>query len=320
MENLTNEIDMYHVHSRYSEQYKGIMKRRLDEFSQYMALSTNSSIEDLHLEKFYEVVNSEGDTLFFSALDAKLLDQYFKEHLHKSYLWLHQSKRALQSFFLYLYRKYDFPVLTDKMSFDIDEHKQKPSKKDIYVPTRHDLLRFLQVLLKDSPHVERDTLFFLLLITTGSRPSEIIQTKVSDIDVTGDTIYRNKTKNKSSKFIVLREGFGEILKRYIDKFGLESDDYLINRNGNAMTKPELQTLFQTYLEKANVPMTTLHKLRHSFATIMAESGAEVLVIQQLLGHKKIHSTSTYIHPNYIRNLGMELKVNKQVFKHIRKVE
>lgn len=50
---------------------------------------------------------------------------------------------------------------------------------------------------------------------------------------------------------------------------------------------------------------------------MVESGAEILVIQQLLGHKKIHSTKTYIDPNYIRNNGMELQMNKELYKHLR---
>ncbi|WP_164670230.1 tyrosine-type recombinase/integrase [Virgibacillus doumboii] len=319
MKHFKEEIDVYHLQSRYSENYKMIIKRRLDEFLNYLADVTCTSIEDVHLEKIYETVSISGESLYFSSLDTKLLDQYFVEHLHKSYSWLHSSRRALQNFFLYLYRKYDFPILTDQMSVNIDEHKQKPRRKDKYVPTRHDLLKFLQSLLHNSSNLERDVLFFLLLISTGSRPSEIINTKVEDIDVLGETIYRKKTKNKSSKFIVLRDGYGAIIQRYINKCDLKKDDFLINHRGSQMSIQELQDLFASFLEKANLPIFTLHKLRHSFATIMAESGAEIMVIQQLLGHKKIHSTSTYINPNYIRNNGMELQVNKEIYKHIRKM-
>ncbi|WP_170211402.1 tyrosine-type recombinase/integrase [Robertmurraya siralis] len=185
------------------------------------------------------------------------------------------------------------------------------------MPTRHDLLKFLQSLLRKSSHLERDLLFFLLLMTTGSRPSEILTTKISEIDFVNETIYKKETKNKSSKIIVLREGFGIILQKYIEKFSLKDEDYLINNNGDNMNIIELQGTFEFFLKEANLPFSTLHKLRHSFATIMVESGAEILVIQQLLGHKKIHSTKTYIDPNYIRNNGMELQMNKELYKHLR---
>lgn len=321
MKSLKDEIYYYTLNSRYSEQYKKKIKRRLDEFLKFLALETNSSIEEVHLEKIYERKSSNGETLFYLPLKAKLVEQYFLKHLYKSYRWLEESKRALQSFFLYLNRKYDdFPILTEQMNFNIEDYKQEPNKKGKYVPTRHDLLRFLQSLLKNSLNLERDALFFILLQSTGSRPNEIINIKVSEIDFVNETIYRKQTKNKSSKFIILRNGFGEILKRYIEKFCLKAEDYLFNNNGKKISANEFQELYKSYLEDANVPLTTLHKLRHSFATIMAESGAEIFIIQQLLNHNRIHSTSTYIDPNYIRNNGMDLKVNKEIYKHIKKVK
>lgn len=320
MRNLLVEMTQYHHKSNYSDKYKRVIQRSLDDFTQYLAEVTDTPISELHLERIYETVDVKGETLYFSPLDAKLIDQYFQDHLHKSYSWLEISKRALRSFFHYLYRKYDFPILTDQILFDVDTYKQKPKKKDKYVPTRHDLLRFLQVLLKESSNVERDALYFLMMISTGSRPSEILRVRVNAIDIINESIYLKKTKNKSSKFIILRSGFGAVLEKYILKNNLKGDDLLFNENGLPMSLSDFQELFKTFLEGANVPITSLHKLRHSFATIMAESGAEILVIQQLLGHKKIHTTSNYIEPNYIRNIGMELKVNKKIYERIRKTK
>lgn len=317
MKNLIEEIKVFYLYSTYSLNYKKMLKQKLDDFLDYLAEETSAPSEEVHLEKIYETVNIYGETLFFSRIDVSLIDQFFLARLHKSYTWLYQAKCALQSFFLYLYRKYDFPILTDEMSFKLEEYKQKPQEKDKYVPTRHDLLKFLQSVLKKSSCLQRDLLFFLLLMTTGSRPSEILNIKVNEIDFVNETIYRKQTKNKSSKFIVLRVGFGEILQRYTKKFNLKDDDDLFNDNGKKMDLNELQEVFAFFLRDANLPFTTLHKLRHSFATIMAESGAAILVIQQILGHKKLHSTKTYIDSNYIRNNGMELQVNKDIYRHIR---
>ena len=51
---------------------------------------------------------------------------------------------------------------------------------------------------------------------------------------------------------------------------------------------------------------------------MVESGGNILIIQQLLGHKTINSTKTYVHSHYLRNQGLVIKENKNVYKHIRR--
>lgn len=318
MKSLKEEIKYYILNSTYSKQYKNAIKRSLNRFSNYLAEKMNTSIEEVHLEEIYETVSISGETLFYSRLDTKLVEQYFLDHLHKSYNWLEDSRRALQNFFLYLYRKYDFPILTEEMNFKVNEHKKKPPKKDKYVLTRHNLITFTQSLLGNSFNLGRDSVFFLLLITTGSRPSEILNTKVSDIDFINETIYRKQTKNKSSMFITLREGFGQILQRYVDKSCLKNDDYLINNNKEPLSLTQAQQIFEFFLDKAQLPFSTLHKLRHSFATMMVEGGADKTVIQQLLNHKDRNSTNTYTESNIIRNYGMELQANKEVYKHIRK--
>ncbi|MFG6179710.1 hypothetical protein ACGTN6_20980, partial [Halomonas sp. THAF12] len=163
MKSFYEEIKYYNFHSTFSENLKKTYKRRLEEFAVYLASETNSKIEEVHFEKIYETISPKGVSLFFSPLDVSLIDQYFLKHLHQSYNWLYQSKCALKDFFKYLYRKYDFPVLTDQMSFVLEDHKQKPSKKEKYVPTRHDLLKLLQVILGESSFLERDILTFILL-------------------------------------------------------------------------------------------------------------------------------------------------------------
>lgn len=318
MKLFKEEIHNFLIHCKHGKQSKSVYKARLEDFMFYLAQVCDTSIEQVHLERIYEIVNINEETLFFSSLDSKLVDQYFFSRLDKSYNWLYGGKRSLQNMFLYLNRRYDFPILTDELAFKLENHKEKPIKREKFVPTRHDLLIFLQSLIKYSSNLDRDLLFFILMMSTGSRSSEIIHTKVKDIDFLNETIYVEKTKNKSSKYIVLRNGIVPVIKRFVEKYGIDENDYLINENRNPFKLSELQELFTFFLQKANIPLFTLHKLRHSFATIMAESGADVSVIQQLLGHKKLDSTNLYIDPNYVRNSGVELKINKEIYKHIRR--
>jgi integrase len=319
MKNINEEINQFILSSRYSLKRKELFRRRLNDFCKYLAFLMNTPIEEINLKKIYEYTDKDGNFLFFKSMDAKIIEQYFLSQLHHSYSWLVDSRESLSSFFRYLNRKYDFPKLTEEMGFSIEKYKEKPEPKGGFVPTRHNILKFIQSLIKYSSNLERDIVFFVLLITTGSRVSEILNIKVNEIDNATETIYRKKTKNGSSKFIVLRDGIGESLQRYIKKNNLKDDDYLFKNGKDTMKRSEAQELFNFYLDKSTLPRTTLHKLRHSFATMLAESGMTMLVLQQLLGHKKINSTMTYVESNYIRNIGMEISENKEVYKYIRKV-
>ncbi len=99
MKSLIEEVNLYHSYSFYSYNYKRIIKKRLDDFLSYLVVETDTPAEDIHLERIYETVNLKGETLFFSSLDVELVEKYFICNIHQSYNWLHQSKRALQSFF-----------------------------------------------------------------------------------------------------------------------------------------------------------------------------------------------------------------------------
>ena len=64
-------------------------------------------------------------------------------------------------------------------------------------------------------------------------------------------------------------------------------------------------------------MVKLHSLRHSFATLMYESGSDITLIQQLLDHSELTTTKTYVHPNYIRNKNIRIKENDDIYSELK---
>ncbi|RKL64963.1 hypothetical protein CR203_23430 [Salipaludibacillus neizhouensis] len=318
MRSLLNEIELYHNLSRLAESTKTIYRKRLKDFAIQLAELTHSPIEELHLEKMYDITDVSGTHLFYKEIDIKIIDCFFFNNIEKSYNWLQNSKHALQSFFLYLYRNYDFFNIMDHITFSLDKYKDKPMKKKMYYLTRHDVLKLMHSVLENSTNLERDSLLFILLISTGSRQSEILNVKVNEIDIENETIYRKQTKNKSSNYIPLRDGLGVSIKKFIEMNNLKDNDYLFMSNGSKIDGNELRKLFNYFLEKANLPDSTPHQLRHNFATVLAENGMDIITIQQLLNHDKNSTTQNYISPNYIRNINVEITENKKVYKHIRK--
>ena len=55
---------------------------------------------------------------------------------------------------------------------------------------------------------------------------------------------------------------------------------------------------------------TLYGFRHTFATLMYESSADISIIQQLLGHAGVNTTKQYVRPHYVRNYNVKIKENE----------
>ena len=75
-----------------------------------------------------------------------------------------------------------------------------------------------------------------------------------------------------------------------------SDFAFLNRNGKGLTRAMILTIIKKLAEEAGIKKTVSpHTLRHSFATHMLQNGADLRVIQQLLGHESITTTEIYTH-------------------------
>ena len=145
----------------------------------------------------------------------------------------------------------------------------------------------------------RDKAMLELLYATGIRVTEMIDLKLSDVDM--NIGYINCNHGDKMRVIPVYSLAKKAVKEYIEnarsfmiKSGTEEDSLFVNCNGNKMTRQGFWKIIKQYAVAANISKDiTPHTLRHSFATHLLENGADLKSIQEMLGHTDISSTQVY---------------------------
>ena len=130
----------------------------------------------------------------------------------------------------------------------------------------------------------------------GLRASEVTRLKVKDIDSQRMQIRVNQGKGRKDRYVMLSPKLLVVLREYW-RAERPGQDWLFP--GNPPTKPISPRVTKTALQRAAVNASiskhvTLHTLRHSFATHLMESGADLRLIQVLLGHRSLSTTARYL--------------------------
>jgi len=134
-------------------------------------------------------------------------------------------------------------------------------------------------------------LLVLMAITTGARRSELLGLSWNNIDFERQTAYVQTTKNGQPKVLPLTD---DVVKE-LTKFNQQDSSLIFN----SKAKPDKAFCFnkqwKKVLGKANVEDFRFHDLRHTTASYLAMSGASLLEIADVLGHKQISVTQRYAH-------------------------
>lgn len=145
----------------------------------------------------------------------------------------------------------------------------------------------------------RDKAIFELMYATGVRCSELIAIKIHDVDMQNKTI-RIKGKGKKERIVLFGEKAKEKLIAYFEHERPhavdQSEPLFINNRGTHFDPKSIQRIFQMFRKFLTVDRRiTPHKIRHSFATHLLNQGADLRVVQELLGHASLASTEKYTH-------------------------
>ena len=142
-----------------------------------------------------------------------------------------------------------------------------------------------------------------LLYGGGLRVSELVALNYGAVDF-GDGSARVLGKGRKERVCPLGTTAMKVLRKFRDDFARESgpgDPVLVTTSGQRLTVGAVQLLVKKYLALADLPMDlTPHKLRHSFATHLLNSGADLRTVQELLGHANLTTTQIYTHTSVAR--------------------
>ena len=149
----------------------------------------------------------------------------------------------------------------------------------------------------------RDQAILELLYYSGVRASELVNIKLSDIN-TRNRFARILGKGNKERLVPFTEECAATIDKYIKecrpllaKHNEQISIYLfLNNHGDKLTTRGLEFILKNVEEKTGL-MLGLHPhlLRHTFATHLLENGADLRVIQELLGHESINATQVYTH-------------------------
>jgi integrase/recombinase XerD len=161
--------------------------------------------------------------------------------------------------------------------------------------------------LLDAPDINtplglRDRAMLELLYATGLRVSELIGLRLFELSL-NDNVVRVLGKGAKERLVPLGEIAADWLTRYLagargELLGTHlSDAIFVTQRGAGMTRQMFWTLIKKYALHAGIPQRQIspHVLRHAFATHLLNHGADLRVVQLLLGHADISTTQIYTH-------------------------
>ena len=271
----------------------------LVEFKQYLKESKKSSASTLeaYLRDVKQFV-SYCDSCNFEKVDSKSIIDYLQS-LNKSESTKIRIIASLRAFFNFLVEK------GEVSSNPAEEVKIKKTKiHALGVLEADEILLLLSGPDGDDFKSVRDKAMLELLYATGIKVSELLQVKLSDINLTIGILHLKN--GEKERIVPIYPAAVKSLAYYIQNVrgaivGDDMQQYLFtNLNGQPMSRQGFWKIIKFYAKKAGIKQEiTPQTLRHSFAAHLLENGAKLQDIKEMLGHSDISSTQVYA--QFIKN-------------------
>ena len=251
----------------------------------------------IDLKLFLEYLR-ENEIPSFKQVNKEIIVNYMQaeKNNNKANSSILRSVSSLRKFFQYLAQE---KIIEKDPMLLIDTPKKKQHLPQVL--TKEEVEKLLH-----SPNTSqvlglRDRAMLELMYATGLRISEIINLKLEDLHLTMGTL---QTLGKGHKERIVPVGDEAIkwINRYLEEarpklLKQKRSNYLfLNFHGNNLTRQGVWKNLKAEVRKAGIQKNiTPHTLRHSFATHILENGADLRIVQELLGHADISTTQIYTH-------------------------
>ena len=277
------------------------MQKYIFDFIHFLKNEKNVS---LNTERSY-LSDLEQFTYFLDGKDIAEIDHQtlrkFIGHLIKIETKKSSISRklsAIRSFFKYLNRE---EILTGNPARLVNTPRRE--KRLPAVLTVDDAQRLMDApgkkMHNDGDKIFRDKAVLETLYSTGIRASELIGMNYGDID-RYDRLVRIRGKGRKERVVPIGQKALDAIDSYLKnrRQRMDPDPIFTGPSGKRLTARTVQRILQNYRKSVGlVQKASPHTLRHSFATHLLESGADLRAIQELLGHASLSTTQRYTHLN-----------------------
>ena len=207
---------------------------------------------------------------------------------------------ALRTFFQFLVREGIVELNPAKLVATPRLEKKLPTHLSV-----EEAIRFIEMPDLETDLGKRDRAMLELMYATGVRVAELTTLNVLDVDLQNKLI-RVTGKRRKQRIIPFGDPAGDAIRGYLsvrEKFLLnapvskrDEDALFLNYQGTRITTRSVGRMVEKYIRLcAGMHNISPHALRHSFATHLLDSGADLRDIQELLGHARLSTTQIYTH-------------------------
>lgn len=146
----------------------------------------------------------------------------------------------------------------------------------------------------------RDYAIMATFVYTGLRRAELLNLRLTDIDLAEGTLRVVSGKGRKTRMVPVVDELRDAISNWLEIRPKRSrqDHLFVTCRGNRIHANRLQIIWSKLRNRAGIsrPGVSMHSLRHSFATLLLQSGqADLVSIQQLLGHSRLDTTAVYLH-------------------------
>lgn len=203
-----------------------------------------------------------------------------------------RKSSALRSLFDYLTNRTE--LIKENPTLNLDNPKLKSVlPKFLSLEQSQKLLEII-----DGPYKARDYCIVTLFLNCGMRLSELVGINLSDI--LDDNRLRITGKGNKQRIVYLNDSCNTAIKDYLKVRPVDGvkdrDALFISRNKNRISSKTVQHLVKKYLSEIGLDEMSVHKLRHTAATLMYQHGnVDIRILQDILGHENLGTTQIYTH-------------------------
>jgi len=184
--------------------------------------------------------------------------------------------------------------------------------------TKQEVMRLLEIVYNyPYPYTfqrNRNHAIFAMFVYAGLRKNELLHLKLMDVDLSNLSIFIRQGKGSKDRVVPMSTSLAGTLRRYLEernRLNKTCPEFFTSLNRNlGFTESGLKRLVEL-IKNASGIQFSVHKLRHTFATLMLEGGCDIFSLSKMLGHSDIKTTTIYLaaSPEHLRGQIMKHPLN-----------
>lgn len=197
---------------------------------------------------------------------------------------------SCRAFFRYIFRE-------GKVKLNPFEHILSPKlgkrlPSFLYPEEVIKLLNAVNLKQKNGP---RDLAILELIYASGMRVGEVAKLRADNVDLeSGEVLVQGK--GDKERIVLIGSHAISSIKKYLEARPADDKTLFLGRTRSKLTSRSMERMIRKYARKAGITKrVTPHTLRHSFATHLLNGGADLKIVQELLGHSSLSTTQIYTH-------------------------